>query len=343
MLVDINKIKVSDRIRKDFGNIQELADDIKENGLINPPVVTPEYDLIAGERRLRAMKLLGYEQVEVRIMSVQDALHQLKLEISENENRKDFSFSEKMQWAEQLKAEYEKIAKANSLNNLENLSSGKHLPLGEVGRVRDKIAEDLNLGSGEQFRKAEYIKQNADEELIKALDEGQLSVNAAYKQLKEKVKELENRPEKIIDKTDYNTINQLNNKTSELETQVKYLIKEKEILERKAKLNQEDADKYNKLKNDIEFLNQQKSDLARQLKSATELAELTVKLQHVLENDLAPIKYKRCMDELNNSDVAVENLQSIINSLSDWMNEIKKYMPTYKNNNVEIKGVVIND
>jgi ParB family chromosome partitioning protein len=343
MLIDINKIKVSDRIRKDFGNIQELADDIKENGLINPPVVTPEYDLIAGERRLRAMKLLGYEQVEVRIMSVQDALHQLKLEISENENRKDFSFSEKMQWAEQLKAEYEKIAKANSLNNLENLSSGKHLPLGEVGRVRDKIAEDLNLGSGEQFRKAEYIKQNADEELIKALDEGQLSVNAAYKQLKEKVKELENRPEKIIDKTDYNTINQLNNKTSELETQVKYLIKEKEILERKAKLNQEDADKYNKLKNDIEFLNQQKSDLARQLKSATELAELTVKLQHVLENDLAPIKYKRCMDELNNSDVAVENLQSIINSLSDWMNEIKKYMPTYKNNNVEIKGVVIND
>ena len=60
MLIDINEIKISDRIRKDYGILQELADDIKENGLINPPVVTCDtYELIAGERRLRAMKLLG--------------------------------------------------------------------------------------------------------------------------------------------------------------------------------------------------------------------------------------------------------------------------------------------
>lgn len=52
MLLDIEKIKVSDRIRKDFGNLQELADDIEENGLINPPVITPDtYELIVGERR----------------------------------------------------------------------------------------------------------------------------------------------------------------------------------------------------------------------------------------------------------------------------------------------------
>ena len=55
MLIDISKIKVAERIRKDFGNIKELADDIKENGLINPPVVTPDFELIAGERRLRAL------------------------------------------------------------------------------------------------------------------------------------------------------------------------------------------------------------------------------------------------------------------------------------------------
>ena len=29
MLIDIEKIKVTDRIRKDFGDIQELADDIE--------------------------------------------------------------------------------------------------------------------------------------------------------------------------------------------------------------------------------------------------------------------------------------------------------------------------
>ncbi|MGU3440003.1 ParB N-terminal domain-containing protein [Bacillus cereus] len=39
MLLDINQIKVAERIRKEFGNIEELANDIKENGLINPLVL----------------------------------------------------------------------------------------------------------------------------------------------------------------------------------------------------------------------------------------------------------------------------------------------------------------
>ena len=36
MLVDIEKIRVEDRIRKDLGDISELAKDIEQNGLINP-------------------------------------------------------------------------------------------------------------------------------------------------------------------------------------------------------------------------------------------------------------------------------------------------------------------
>ena len=133
MLVDIGKIVVRDRIRKDFGDIEELAKDIKDNGLINPPVVTPDMELIAGERRLRAMMSLGYPQVEVRVMRVEDALHQLKLEISENENRKEFSFSEKMEWAERLKVEYSKIAEANQKANLVNSSSVSRLSAEKPG------------------------------------------------------------------------------------------------------------------------------------------------------------------------------------------------------------------
>lgn len=95
MLVDIDKIVVKDRIRKDFGDIQELADDIKQNGLINPPVVNKEYELLAGERRLRACKSLGWKQIEVRMMDTRDAEHEFDVEVSENENRKDFSRTER--------------------------------------------------------------------------------------------------------------------------------------------------------------------------------------------------------------------------------------------------------
>lgn len=67
--VYIDEIKITDRIRKDYGDIQELADDIKKSGLINPPVVTTDLILIAGERRIKACKLLGYRQIEVKVMT----------------------------------------------------------------------------------------------------------------------------------------------------------------------------------------------------------------------------------------------------------------------------------
>ena len=86
MLIDIDKIKVENRIRKDFGNITELAEDIKQNGLINPPVVIAESDgtftLLAGERRLRAMRSLGYKQVEVRTWGSLTDEQKLNMEIS---------------------------------------------------------------------------------------------------------------------------------------------------------------------------------------------------------------------------------------------------------------------
>ena len=177
MMIDTDRVIVEDRIRSDYGNIEELANDIKENGLINPPVVTPDFRLIAGERRYRAMKMLGWPQIEVRVMTVTDALHKIKLEISENENRKDFTFSEKMKWAELLKNEYRKVADANQ-------RCGKILP--EVRRVRDKLASDVGFGNGETFRQAEYVMRHADPWMISQLDEGALAVNAAYRALKEK-------------------------------------------------------------------------------------------------------------------------------------------------------------
>lgn len=193
MLIDIDKIIIKDRIRKDYGNIEELANDIRDNGLINPPVVTEkdgELILIAGERRTRACKYLDYRQIEVRVMTVKDALHQLKLEISENENRKDFSYSEKMQWAEQLREEYSKIAK-------ENMSKGgQSCPTLENIETSKKISEDLDIGQT-TLKKAQYIWNNADEEIIKELDEGKLSINKAYNTLKDKLKQQEEKNQEL--------------------------------------------------------------------------------------------------------------------------------------------------
>ncbi|GMA52011.1 hypothetical protein GCM10025857_68220 [Alicyclobacillus contaminans] len=183
LLIDIEKIVVEDRIRKDFGNLQELADDIRENGLINPPVVTPEYHLIAGERRLRACRLLGYRQIEVRVMTVKDYEHQLRLEISENENRKEFTFSERVEWARRLER-VEALKAKERQGSRTDLSDNIGQNFGRSSEIAAKVS---GFGSDETYRKAKFIADHADEETIRQLDKGELSIHRAYQDLKKQL------------------------------------------------------------------------------------------------------------------------------------------------------------
>lgn len=199
MLIDITKIKTENRIRKDFGNIQELADDIKQNGLINPPVVIAETDgaftLLAGERRLRAMKSLGYRQVEVRTWGSLTDEQKLNIEISENEVRKDFSKAERIEYARRL----EKIESVKARERMATSTGGANPQLSQnsvkVGRTDEAIAEKLGIGSRDTYRKEKYIVDNADTLTPKDFadwDEGKLSTNKAYLKIKELLAEKDN-------------------------------------------------------------------------------------------------------------------------------------------------------
>lgn len=194
MKMPIKEITIKDRIRKEHGNIDELAQNIKENGLINPIVVTPDNQLIAGERRIKACKLLGWEEIEVRVMNVEDYEDKLRLEISENENRKEFTFSERIEWAKKLE-QIEKL-KANKRVKKAGEVGGKFKGMQNFadpssGVTRDKVAEKSGFGSGETYRKAKFIEENADEEMIKKLDKDEISVHGAYQKLKDEKEKLE--------------------------------------------------------------------------------------------------------------------------------------------------------
>lgn len=188
MLIDIDKIVVRDRIRKDFGDIAELADDIKKNGLINPPAISRSNELIAGERRLRACKSLGWKQIEVHQIDVDDAEKQLYMEISENETRKDFSMTERLDYARRLarvESAKHKQGQRNDLTSDTNMS--------EVQRVSEVAAKESGIGSREKLRKASFIADNRDmvsPEDFANWDDGKLSTNKLYNQIKKQKHDL---------------------------------------------------------------------------------------------------------------------------------------------------------
>ena len=190
MLIDIDKIVVKDRIRKDFGDIDKLAKSIKENSLYNPITVTAisdgTFQLIAGERRLRACKSLGMTSITANTISIKDAEEALMVEIDENENRKEFSKEERIEYTRIL----ERIESAKAEQRMKAGKADPRQNFGK-GRTSDIVAEKMGIGSGETYRKEKSIVENKellDPKDFADWDEGRLSTNKAYKKMKEKLK-----------------------------------------------------------------------------------------------------------------------------------------------------------
>jgi ParB family chromosome partitioning protein len=92
--------------RKDFSDeaIRELADSIKEQGIVQPLIVRPSqdgYELIAGERRWRAAQLLGLTELPVIVREADDRTV-LELALIENLQRENLNPIEEAQGYSQL-------------------------------------------------------------------------------------------------------------------------------------------------------------------------------------------------------------------------------------------------
>jgi ParB family chromosome partitioning protein len=77
--------------------LAELAESLREHGLVQPIVVRPRgdrYQLIAGQRRLAAAGRLGWERVPVRVLDVDDR-QMAEIAIVENLQRRDLDALEK--------------------------------------------------------------------------------------------------------------------------------------------------------------------------------------------------------------------------------------------------------
>lgn len=93
--VDVNKIEPNPyQPRREFDDIDGLAQSIKQNGILQPLTVRRTengFQLVAGERRLRAAKMLGLESVPCIPMTITER-NSAMLALIENIQRRDLSF-----------------------------------------------------------------------------------------------------------------------------------------------------------------------------------------------------------------------------------------------------------
>jgi len=95
------------RLHFDDALLAELADSIRANGVIQPLIVkktaeADNFELVAGERRLRAAKMAGLSEVPVVLMEVDSDDHLLELALIENVQRTDLNAIEEAEAYQKL-------------------------------------------------------------------------------------------------------------------------------------------------------------------------------------------------------------------------------------------------
>lgn len=185
MKLNIEDIVVDDRIRQTVGNIDELALDLRVNGQIVPITVRVAndgtYHLVAGYRRITAMRLNGEKTIEAFVIPEDDEETLLRMEISENEVREDFTKSERASYMRKLLELEQKKAKER-----QNLG----LKSDEGGRADEETAKQFGIGKDTMRKELQIVehKDEIDPEIFKNWDDGKLSTNKIYTELKAKLK-----------------------------------------------------------------------------------------------------------------------------------------------------------
>lgn len=165
--VELDAIKIGNRHRRDLGDIDALAASIEDVGLLQLPVVTTDLILVAGERRLAALRKLGRAETPVhQVSNLSDAESLLRAERDENTCRKAMSPSEKVALAEALRdlkreeakqRQREGGARGGRAEGSENFTE----PSGGKNEVRDQLGGLVGM-SGVTYSRAR--------EVVKALD-----------------------------------------------------------------------------------------------------------------------------------------------------------------------------
>ena len=189
--------------RKKFSDeaITSLADSIREHGMLQPILVRPlpvgSYQIVAGERRWRAAKMLGLDEVPVNIRELSDS-EAMQIAIIENLQRENLNPIEEANGYNELIEKYgmtqDKVAKMVGRSRSSVANSIRILTLPES--VLDMIEKgDLSVGHAKALLSCE------DRELLINIAEKASNGGMTVRQVESAVKKsAENEKTKVTDK-----------------------------------------------------------------------------------------------------------------------------------------------
>lgn len=138
--LNISDIKLDKRYREDFTGVEDLAESIKDKGLLQPITVSTDMLLLAGERRLRACKLAGLTKIPALVRKVEGEIDAREIELMENIFRRDFTWLEEAN----LIAEIDRLYKEKHIDWIPAADGGALKPGWSSRRTAELLGKSVS-------------------------------------------------------------------------------------------------------------------------------------------------------------------------------------------------------
>jgi site-specific DNA-methyltransferase (adenine-specific) len=187
--IPVNEIIIlQDRYRQDMGDVTALAESIKMVGQLVPIIVSDKMVLIAGERRLRAHKHLGLDEINAIIRDRGEIDHRI-VEILENLERKDFTWQEQVAAMEDL----HQMMLAQFGSNWSGRKTAEKAGLSVGG-----VCTDLNLAEALKEAPDVFESCKTKEQALKALKKYKIDEAMAELALRKRTTDYGKRAQNIV-------------------------------------------------------------------------------------------------------------------------------------------------
>lgn len=177
--VPIADVRLGPRYRRDLGDLAPLERSVAAVGLLQPIGITPDKQLIFGERRLRACESLGWKTVTARVINIESIVRGEHDENSD-EIRKAFTNSEKLAIAKALKEEMGE-RRGRPSKEAKGAESCTNSPTSKGEKTRDVTAKAAGFKNHEEMRLAEIVEKHCPQDVRDAVDDETVSLSDAAK------------------------------------------------------------------------------------------------------------------------------------------------------------------
>lgn len=138
--LNLEDIKWDKRYREDFTGIEDLAESIKDKGVLQPITVSTDMTLLAGERRVRAAKLAGLTKIPALVRKVDGEIDAREIELMENVFRRDFTWLEEAN----LIAEIDRLYKEKHIDWIPSAEGGTLKPGWSSRRTAELLGKSVS-------------------------------------------------------------------------------------------------------------------------------------------------------------------------------------------------------